>query len=101
MRGLADRRVVHMQIVTNGAHDHLATIETDTRLDEHTVPAVYLLRVATQSHPHRQGSITGSDGMVFMGQRSPEERHDTVPEDLIHRPLVAVDRRHHDVQRWV
>src|SRR5262249_29616528 len=39
MRGLTDRRVVHMQIVTNGAHDHLTTIETDTRLDYHAVAA--------------------------------------------------------------
>ena len=39
--------------------------------------------------------------MVLVGERRAEQRHDTVPEDLVHRPLVAVHRLHHPVQRRV
>ena len=39
--------------------------------------------------------------MVFMGHWGSEERHDAVPEHLIHGAFVAVHGVHHDVQRRI
>jgi hypothetical protein len=33
-----------------------------------------------------------------VGQRCPKQRHNAVPQHLVHRALVAVHRRHHGVQ---
>ena len=33
--------------------------------------------------------------MIFMGERRPEQRHDAVAHDLVHRALVAVHGLHH------
>ena len=35
--------------------------------------------------------------MVFVGNGCPKERHDAIPEHLIHRALEAVHRVHHAV----
>jgi hypothetical protein len=39
--------------------------------------------------------------VVFVGQWRPEQRHNAVPEHLVHRALVAVHRRHHGMQSGV
>ena len=47
----------------------------------------------------------GFDGflhrMIFMSDRSSEERHDAVAHYLVHRPLVAVDRFHHVLEHGI
>ncbi len=35
--------------------------------------------------------------MVFMGDRRSEQRHNAVPQHLVHRALVAMDSLHHDM----
>jgi hypothetical protein len=39
--------------------------------------------------------------VVFVGHRRAEERHDPVPHDLVHGPLVAVDGLHHPLEDGV
>jgi hypothetical protein len=39
--------------------------------------------------------------VIFVGYWSAEERHDAVPEYLVHGAFVAVHGVHHDVQRWI
>jgi hypothetical protein len=39
--------------------------------------------------------------MIFVGNRRSEQRHNPITHDLIHRPLVAVHRRHHALQHRV
>ena len=39
--------------------------------------------------------------MVLMRQGSPEERHNAVPHDLVHGPLIAVHRGHHALEHRV
>jgi len=50
---------------------------------------------------HPEGSVTGADGMVLMRQRRPEERHDPVAHDLVHRTLVTVDGLHHVLENGI
>src|SRR5262249_18212037 len=41
------------------------------------------------------------DSMVFMGDGSPEERHNAIAHDLIDGPLIAMDRRDHPFQHRI
>jgi hypothetical protein len=36
-----------------------------------------------------------------MGQGRPEQRHDAVAHNLVHRPLVAVHGLHHPLEHWI
>ena len=88
--GVADRRVVHAQVVADRAHDHEAGV---------------------QAHPDRQGDLgPGGDDdgavaeragdaeggerraarVILVGEGGAEERHEAVAEELVDRALVAV-----------
>ena len=47
---------------------------------------------------HGEGGVAGSDGVVLVGERGAEERHDPVAHHLVHRALVAVDGVHHPLE---
>src|SRR5262249_48927373 len=44
---------------------------------------------------HPESGIAGADGMVLVGERSAEERHDAVAHHLIDRALKPVNGLHH------
>ena len=44
-------------------------------------------------HPER--GVAAPHGVVLVGERRAEERHDSVAHDLVHGALVAVDGFHH------
>ena len=58
----------------------------------------HLLGVAAYGRLHSQGGIAGAHGVVLMRHRRPEQRHNAVAHDLVHRPLVAVRGGHHVFQ---
>ena len=101
VRGLADRRVVHVQVIANGAHHHLAGVEPDADLHGDAMGAAHLVGIVSHRRLHGQGRVAGPHGMVFMGQRGPKQRHDAVAHDLVHRALVAVHGGHHALQHRV
>ena len=47
---------------------------------------------------HAQGGVAGPDGVVLVGQRRAEQRHDAVAHDLVDGALVAVDGLHHPLE---
>src|SRR5204863_5143700 len=47
---------------------------------------------------HAEGGVAGPYRVVFQSERSPEEAHDPVAHDLVHRALVAVDGFHHHLK---
>ena len=98
MRGLAHGRVVHVQVIANGAHHHLAAVEAHAHLHQQPLGAPHLLGIALHGLLHGQGGIAGPHRMVFMGQRRPKQRHDAIAHDLVDRALVAVHGRHHVFQ---
>ena len=98
MRRLADRGVVHAEITADGANDHFARIESDADLDLDTVLPAQLRGVAGDRLLHGEGGVAGSDGVVLVGERGAEERHDPVAHDLVHRALVAVNGVHHPLE---
>ena len=97
-RGQADGGVVHVQVVANGPHHDLSGVEPDAHLHRQAVGAAHLFGIAAQGVLHGQRGITGACGVVFVGQRRPEQRHDAITEHLVHRTLIAVHGLHHGVQ---
>ena len=98
MRGLAHGRVVHVQVIANGPHHHLAAVEAHAHLHQQSLGAPHLLGIALQGLLHRQRRIAGPYRMVFMGQGGTKQRHDAVAHDLVDGPLVAMHRGHHVFQ---
>ena len=99
MGGLAHGGVVHVQVVANRPYHDFAGIESHTRLHLQAVGAADVLRIAAHGRLHGEGSVTGPHGVIFVGDRGAEERHDAVAEDLVHGAFVAVHGVHHHVQR--
>ncbi len=44
---------------------------------------------------HSQRRIAGAHGVILMGKRRAEQRHDPVAHHLVHRTFVVVHRFHH------
>ena len=95
VRGLAQGRVVHVQVVANGADHHFARVEAHADLHLHAVCPAHLGAIVADGLLHSQGGVTGPDGVIFMGDRRPEERHNAIAHDLVDRAFIAVHRRHH------
>ena len=95
VRGLPHGRIVHVQIVADGAHHDFARVQPDAELQRNAMRAAHLLGVAAQGGLHGQGGVAGAQGMVFMGNGGAEQGHDAVTQHLIHRALEAVHGVHH------
>jgi hypothetical protein len=90
-----------VQVVANGPDDDFARMEPHPGQHLQAVRPAHLLSIALHGGLHGQGGVTGPHRVIFMGDWRPEERHDAVPEHLVHGAFVAVHGAHHDVQRWV
>ncbi len=101
VRGLADGRIVHVQVAVDGAHHDLARVEADADLHVHAAAAAQLLRVPTDRLLHAERGVTGAHRVVLVGERRAEERHDPVAHDLVDRALVAVHRFHHPLEHGI
>ena len=73
----------------------------DAHLDGHALSPLDLDGILFAPGLHGQGRIAGPHRMVLMGNRRPEQRHNAITHDLIHRPLVAVYGLHHALEHWV
>ena len=71
MRGLANGRIVHVQVIANGPYHDLTAIETDPHLHRQPLGAPHLLGIAPHGLLHGQGGIAGPHRMVFMGEGAP------------------------------
>ena len=97
MRCLAHGRVVHVQVIANGAHHHLAAIEAHAHLYCEPLRAPHLLGVAVQSGLHGERRIAGPHRMVLMRYGRAKERHNAIAQHLIDGALDAVHRVHHQM----
>ena len=97
MRRLPDRRVVHMQVVANRPHHHLAGVEADAQAQLQAAAAAHRLSGGLHGRLHGQGGIAGAQGVVFVGNGGAKQGHNAVAEHLVHRALEAVHGLHHQV----
>jgi hypothetical protein len=84
-----------VKIVTDRADHHFARVEPNADLYFDSVQAAHLFIVPADRFLHPERGVTCTHGMVLMGQRCSEQRHDTVTHHLIYRPFVAVNGLHH------
>ena len=98
---LPDGRVIHVQVIADGADHHLAGVESDADLHLHTMRAAHLRAVVAHGLLHGERRIAGAYRMVLMGQGRPEQGHDAIAHDLVDGALVAVHGGHHALQHGV
>ena len=101
MRRLADRRVVHVEIAADGAHDDLAGVQPDTDLDDRRVRAAHLFRVFLNALLHPEGGVASAHRVILMGERRAEQRHNPVAHYLVDCALVPVDGLHHPFEHRI
>ncbi len=98
MRGLADGRVVHVQVAADRAHNDLSRVEADTDLDFQPVRPPRVVRVPLQRVLHPQRRVTRPHRMLLVRERRAEERHDSIAHHLVDGTLVPVDGLHHQLE---
>ena len=101
VRGVAHRRVVHAEVVADGADDHEARVESHAHAELDPAGARQLLAIAGKRRLHGEGRIRGALRVVLVRDRRPEERHEPVAEELVGCPLVTVDLGEHGLERAV
>ena len=95
MRRLADGGVVHPQIRADGPHEHVARVQPDADLDGEAVSAAHAVGVLLHRLLHPQRRVARAHGVVLVGQRRAEQRHDAVAHHLVDGALVPVHGLHH------
>ena len=63
--------------------------------------APHVLRIPVDRLLHPERRVARAHGMILVGQRRAEQRHDAVAHDLVDGALVAVDRLHHPLEHRV
>ena len=85
------RGVVHPEVVTDSPDDDLARIETHPHSDIESGLAPHVRGERPQLARHLERRRAGALGVILVGDRCPEERHDAVAGVLVDGSLVAVD----------
>jgi hypothetical protein len=98
---LSNRRVVHVQVIVDAAHHHLAGIEPHPEVHRQAMRAPYLVTIAVQRGLDVERRIAGPHGVVLVGQRRAKERHDAIAHDLVDGSFVVMYSGHHALQHRV
>jgi hypothetical protein len=101
VRGLPHRRVVHAEIAPYGADDDLSRVQADADVSAHGLGSPERLGVAGHGLLHLERRIAGAHGVVLVGDRRAEQRHDPIAHDLVDGPLIPVDRLHHSLEHRI
>jgi len=98
IRGQAHSRVVHVEVVADGVHQHAPGVEPDTQQHLQPMGAADFLSVAPQRALHRQGGIAGTQGVVLVGNGRTKHGHEAIARHIVHRAFEAVHGVHHALQ---
>jgi hypothetical protein len=94
-------RVVHAQVVADLADHHFARVEPHAHGEAQAVAPPEFVRVAAQLIAQPKRRVARSLGVVLVGDRSTEERHDPVARVLVDRALEAVHAVGQDLEEAV
>src|SRR2546425_4022548 len=86
---IANRRVVHPKVIPDLPHDHQPGVQSDPDSQLHALWQGGL--TVTELPLNSNGCHDGSAGMVFMGQRRPEQSHKPVAKKLIDGAFIAMN----------
>ena len=98
---VALRRVVHAQIVSDRADDHLPRIEPYADREVETLGAAELAPVAPERFAEMQRRMACALRMILVRDRRAEERHDPIAGELVDGALEAVDALREDAEEAV
>jgi len=87
---VAERGIVHAQIVADPPDHHLARVEADADVELDAVLDINLLRESAYRIADVQGGEAGSLSVVLVRNRSPKQRHDAVAGERVHRALEPI-----------
>ena len=85
------RGVVHPEVLADRPHHHLARVDPDPHREVDALAAPQLGRVGGELLLEVQRRVAGALGVVLVGDRRPEQRHDAVAGELVDGALEAVD----------
>ena len=95
------RGVVHAQVVADAAHDHLPGVQAHPHRELEPALTPHVLGERAELACQVQSGRTGALGVVFVGDRGAEERHDAVPGVLVDRALVPVNAVRKDAKQAI
>ena len=101
MGRLADGAIVHGQVIADPAHDHLTGVQPDADPERNSVLSPNLVAIGGDGFLHPQGRVTRPHGVVLVGDRRSEERHDAIAHHLIDRAFVVMDGVHHALDHGI
>ena len=85
--GVTLRGVVHAQVVADLADHDLARVQPDPHAEVEPALDAQLVRVVPHFVPQPEGRVARPLGMVLVGDRRTEERHDPIARVLVDRAL--------------
>ncbi len=88
---VADRGVFEAQVLADRADDHLARVDPHAHREAEPLVAADLGGVRGELALQRQRRPAGPLGVILVGERSAEQRHDAVAGELVDGALEAVD----------
>ena len=96
---VADRRIVHPEVAADAADDDEPAIEALAHLEGEGAFTFQLALIVLEGTLDAECGTHRPLPMVLVSDRSAEERHDAVTEELVHRAFVPVHLGQHDLER--
>ena len=98
---MAERRVVHPQVVADLPDHDLARVEAHPYREADPLADAQLVRVAAQRVAQVQCGVASPLRVVFVRDRGTEQRHDAVTAVLVDRALEAVNAFGQDLEEAI
>ncbi len=89
--GVADGRVVHLEIVADGADDDRSGVDADAGRQLESAPSVKTVVEVAERLLDLPGGAHGTIGRVLVRHRRAEERHHPVTGELVDDAFEAID----------
>ena len=96
---VSNRGIVHPEVAADAADDDEPAVETLAHLERQRALALQLTSVVLEGALDAERGAHRPLGMVLVGDRRTEERHDAVAEKLVHRTFVPMDLGQHELER--
>ena len=75
---MAQSGIVNIEIVTDGPHHDFTRVQADPDLQANVLGLAEFPAIPPHFLLHRQGGITGPQGVVLVRQRRAKDRHDAI-----------------------
>src|SRR5215470_3289867 len=98
---VALRGVVHAQVVPDPAHDDLAGVQAHPHRELEPPLAPHVFGERAELTRQIEGGGAGALGVILVGDRGAEERHDAVTGVLVDGPLVSVNAASKDTEEAI